>query len=208
MPAYDPNNIFAKILRGEIPSVKVFEDDTVLVMMDIFPQSKGHTLVIPKAASRNLLDAEPEAFAAVAAYLPRLARAVKAATRADGIRLVQFSEAPAGQKWVYKTLETNLLGDLVAAATGQSLAAYAKKKIVDPAGFAGPMFWMTDLAGANMPGSRFARSSRTYVDCGTSVDFSRKPDCMVSTMGPTTATAFPPHRDRRREFHAQGRQGI
>jgi histidine triad (HIT) family protein len=95
--SYDDSNIFAKILRGEIPSVKVFEDDTVLVMMDIFPQSKGHTLVIPKAASRNLLDAEPEAFAAVAAYLPRLARAVKAATRADGIRLVQFSEAPAGQ---------------------------------------------------------------------------------------------------------------
>ena len=58
-------------------------------------------------------------------------------------------EAPAGRKWVYKTLETNLLGDLVAAATGQSLAAYAKHKIVDLAGFAGPMFWMTDLAGSS-----------------------------------------------------------
>lgn len=61
-------------------------------------------------------------------------------------------EAPRGQKWVYKTLETNLLGDLVAAATGQSLAAYAKKKIVDPAGFAGPLFWMTDLTGGNIGG--------------------------------------------------------
>jgi CubicO group peptidase (beta-lactamase class C family) len=61
-------------------------------------------------------------------------------------------EAPKGQKWVYKTLETNLLGDLVADATGQSLAAYAKKKIVDPAGFAGPLFWMSDLTGGNIGG--------------------------------------------------------
>ena len=97
MTDYDDSNIFAKILRGEIPSVKVFEDDTILVMMDIFPQSRGHTLVIPKAASRNLLDAEPDAVARAAAYLPRLARAVKAATGADGMRLAQFNEAPAGQ---------------------------------------------------------------------------------------------------------------
>jgi histidine triad (HIT) family protein len=95
--AYDDSNIFARMLRGEIPSVKAFEDDAVLVVMDLFPQSKGHTLVIPKAASRNLLDAEPAALGAVAAYLPRLARAVKAATRADGVRLVQYNEAPAGQ---------------------------------------------------------------------------------------------------------------
>jgi CubicO group peptidase (beta-lactamase class C family) len=61
-------------------------------------------------------------------------------------------EAPRGQKWDYKTLETNLLGDLVSAATGQSLAAYAKKKIVDPAGFEGPLFWMTDLTGGNIGG--------------------------------------------------------
>jgi histidine triad (HIT) family protein len=94
---YDPGNIFGKILRGEIPSVKVFEDDVVLVMMDIFPQSRGHTLVIPKAASRNLLDADPAALASVASYLPRLAQAVKAATGADGLRLVQYNEAPAGQ---------------------------------------------------------------------------------------------------------------
>ena len=97
MSDYDPSNIFARILRGEIPSIKVFEDETILVMMDIFPQSRGHALVIPKAASRNLLDAEPAAVAKVAAYLPKLARAVKAATGADGVRLVQFNEAPAGQ---------------------------------------------------------------------------------------------------------------
>lgn len=97
MTTYDPANIFGKILRGEIPSIKVFEDDTILVMMDIFPQSRGHTLVIPKAASRNLLDADPAALSKATSYLPRLARAVKAATGADGVRLMQFNEAPAGQ---------------------------------------------------------------------------------------------------------------
>jgi histidine triad (HIT) family protein len=95
--SYDDSNIFAKILRGEIPSIRVFEDETILAMMDIFPQSRGHTLVIPKAASRNLLDADPAALSAAAAYLPQLARAVKAATGADGMRLMQFNEAPAGQ---------------------------------------------------------------------------------------------------------------
>jgi histidine triad (HIT) family protein len=95
--AYDPGNIFGKMARGEIPSVKVYEDETVLVIMDIFPQSRGHTLVIPKSASRNLLDADPGDVALVAGYLPKLARAVKAATNADGLRLVQFNEAPAGQ---------------------------------------------------------------------------------------------------------------
>ena len=70
MTDYDPQNIFAKILRGDIPSVKVFEDEVLLVVMDVFPQSKGHTLVIPKASSRNLLDADPDIIAKVAAYLP------------------------------------------------------------------------------------------------------------------------------------------
>ncbi len=97
MTAYDPTNIFARILSGEIPCVKVFEDDAVLVMMDLFPQSRGHTLVLPKAASRNLFDADPEALARVARDLPRFARAVKAATKADGLRVAQFNEAPAGQ---------------------------------------------------------------------------------------------------------------
>jgi histidine triad (HIT) family protein len=95
--SYDDSNIFAKILRGEIPAVKVFEDETILVMMDLFPQSRGHTLVIPKAASRNLLDADPETIAAIGVRLPRLARALKAATGAAGVRLAQFNEALAGQ---------------------------------------------------------------------------------------------------------------
>lgn len=97
MTAYDPENIFAKIVRGEIPAHKVFEDDTVLVMMDIFPQSRGHMLVIPKVPSRNILDADPAALGTAAGYLPRLARALKAATKADGIRLMQFNEASSGQ---------------------------------------------------------------------------------------------------------------
>ena len=97
MSEYETQNIFAKILRGEIPSTKVFEDETILVMMDVFPQSRGHTLVLPKAPSRNLLDADAAVMAKVATYLPRLAAAVKRATGADGLRLMQFNEAPAGQ---------------------------------------------------------------------------------------------------------------
>ena len=95
--SYDPTNIFAKILRGEIPAHKVYEDASALVTMDIFPQSRGHLLVIPKAASRNLLDADPAALSAVMPLLQRVAKALLAATSADGLRLVQFNEAPAGQ---------------------------------------------------------------------------------------------------------------
>lgn len=75
-------------------------------------------------------------------------------------------EAPAGSKWVYKTLETNLLGDIVSAATGQSLAAYAKKKIVDPAGFAGGLFWMTDLTGSNIGGCCLSLHLSDYARMG------------------------------------------
>jgi histidine triad (HIT) family protein len=94
---YDPGNIFAKIIGGQIPAHKVFEDDDVLVMMDIFPQSRGHTLVIPKAASRNLFDADPAVLAAAIAHVQRVAKAVHKAMNADGIRIAQFNEAPAGQ---------------------------------------------------------------------------------------------------------------
>ena len=94
---YDPANIFAKILKGELPCHKVYEDETALVMMDIFPQSKGHTLIVPKAASRNLLDADPAALAAVMPLVQRVTRAVKSATTADGVRVAHLNEAPAGQ---------------------------------------------------------------------------------------------------------------
>ncbi|MDR3474603.1 MAG: HIT family protein [Devosia sp.] len=97
MAAYDPDNIFAKIIAGAIPSHKVYEDADLVAVMDVFPQSRGHTLVIPRAGSRNLLDADPAVLSAIMPTIQKLARAVKAATKADGLRLVQFNEAPAGQ---------------------------------------------------------------------------------------------------------------
>ena len=95
--AYDDNNIFAKILRGEIPAHRVYEDDNAIAIMDVMPQGTGHTLVLPKAASRNLLDAEPARLAALIQAVQKVAVAVKAAFEADGVMLVQYNEAPAGQ---------------------------------------------------------------------------------------------------------------
>lgn len=97
MTAYDPANIFGKIIRGEIPAHKVYEDADVLVMMDIFPQSRGHTLVIPKAASRNIFDADPAVLANAIGHVQRVANAVRTALQPDGIRVAQFNETPAGQ---------------------------------------------------------------------------------------------------------------
>lgn len=94
---YDANNIFAKILRGEIPSHKVYEDADALVIMDAMPQSPGHTLIIPKAPSRNLLDADPEMLARLAPLVQKIMRAVKEAFAADGVTLVQFNEPASGQ---------------------------------------------------------------------------------------------------------------
>ncbi|MGU3398768.1 HIT family protein [Brucellaceae bacterium D45D] len=94
---YDDNNIFAKILRGEIPSSRVYENEHVVAFMDVMPQGKGHTLVVPKAPSRNLLDAKPEALAETIQAVQKVAKAVKKAFDADGITIIQFNEAPAGQ---------------------------------------------------------------------------------------------------------------
>jgi len=94
---YDPDNIFAKILRGDIPCAKVFEDDQVLSFMDAFPQSSGHTLVIPKAPSRNLLDTDPRELAYLIGKTQLIAKAVNAALKPDGIVITQFNGAPAGQ---------------------------------------------------------------------------------------------------------------
>ena len=97
MTAYEPTNIFAKILRGEMPCHKVFEDEVALAFMDIMPRSDGHCLVIPKAPSRNLLDADPDDLAALMPRVQRLARAARAGMRADGVTLQQFSETAGGQ---------------------------------------------------------------------------------------------------------------
>ena len=96
-PSYDDQNIFARILRGEIPCNKVYEDDHTLVCMDIMARADGHTLVIPKAASRNLLDADPADLQRVIVIVQKIAKAAKAAFDADGVALWQFSEASAGQ---------------------------------------------------------------------------------------------------------------
>ena len=97
MPPYDPDNIFGKILRGEIPCHKVYEDEHSLAFMDVMPQGEGHTLVIPKAPSRGLLDAEPRTLAALIGTVQQVGRAVKAAFRADGLTLFQYNEPAGGQ---------------------------------------------------------------------------------------------------------------
>lgn len=96
-PSYDTHNIFAKILRGEIPSHTVFEDEHTIAFMDVMPQGTGHTLVVPKAACRNLLDADPVVLARVLPVVQSIARAAKSAFAADGISVLQFNEAAGGQ---------------------------------------------------------------------------------------------------------------
>jgi histidine triad (HIT) family protein len=97
MPAYDDTNIFARILRGEIPAHKVYEDDQIIAFMDVMPQGPGHTLVVPKARSRNLLDADPAELGGAMAIVQKIARAAKAAFSADGVTIMQFNEPAGGQ---------------------------------------------------------------------------------------------------------------
>ena len=95
---YDEGNIFAKILRGEMPSARVFEDEHVYSFMDVFPQSRGHTLVIPKhSRARNLLEEDPAVLAPLILGVQRVTRAVRAALNPDGIMVSQFNGAPSGQ---------------------------------------------------------------------------------------------------------------
>ncbi|MBK1968845.1 HIT family protein [Brevundimonas sp. 3P9-tot-E] len=96
--AYDPDNIFAKILRGDMPSVKVWEDDDVLAFMDVFPQSEGHVLVVSKTSTaRNILEIEPQALARLTAAVQRTARAVEKALKPEGLSLMQFNGDAGGQ---------------------------------------------------------------------------------------------------------------
>jgi histidine triad (HIT) family protein len=97
MPNYDPQNIFAKILRGELPCYKVYEDDKVFAFLDIMPRAPGHTLVLPKAPARNVLDADPNDLAAVAQATQKIAKAAMAVFSADGITVQQFNEGAGGQ---------------------------------------------------------------------------------------------------------------
>jgi histidine triad (HIT) family protein len=101
-PAYDPSNVFARILRGELPAHKVHEDDATFVMMDIMPRGPGHCLVVPKNPSRNILDIDGTDLARVMETVRIVARAVHKAFDADGVTIQQFSE-PAGGQVVFHT---------------------------------------------------------------------------------------------------------
>jgi histidine triad (HIT) family protein len=94
---YDKDNVFAKILRGEIPAFKVHEDARALAFMDAMPQSEGHTLVIPKVEARNLFDIEPGALAELIKATQHVARGVRKAFNPAGMRIIQFNEPAAGQ---------------------------------------------------------------------------------------------------------------
>ncbi len=95
--AYDKENIFAKIIRGEFPAVKVYEDEYTLAFMDVMPQAEGHTLVVPKEEARNLLEISPEGAARLIQTTQKIAKAVDAAFKPDGIMVNQFNNEAAGQ---------------------------------------------------------------------------------------------------------------
>jgi histidine triad (HIT) family protein len=97
MASYDPANVFARILRGELPSYKVYEDDHAVAFLDIMPRAPGHTLVIPKASARNILDAAPDDLAHVMKVAQKIARAGMRVFDADGVTVQQFSEPAGGQ---------------------------------------------------------------------------------------------------------------
>ncbi len=96
-PAYDDGNVFAKILRGELPCHKLYEDDATLAFMDVMPRGRGHCLVIPKQPARNILDVDGESLAATIATVQKLAKAVISAFAADGVTIQQFNEQAGGQ---------------------------------------------------------------------------------------------------------------
>ena len=97
MPTYDRDNIFAKILRGELPAYKVYEDDEAFAFLDIMPRAPGHTLAIPKRPARNILDVDPAALAHVMQVAQKIARAAMTVFSADGITVQQFNEPAGGQ---------------------------------------------------------------------------------------------------------------
>jgi histidine triad (HIT) family protein len=97
MPSYDANNIFAKILRGDLPCHKVYEDDRAFAFLDIMPRAPGHTLVVPKASARNILDVKSDDLAHVMSVVQKIARAAVKVFSADGVTIQQFNEPAGGQ---------------------------------------------------------------------------------------------------------------
>jgi histidine triad (HIT) family protein len=134
MTAYDPTNVFAKILRGEIPNHTIFEDEYTLAFMDVMPQGPGHCLVIPKSPARTLLDASDDSLAALMRTVKRVAAAAKTALQADGLTIHQFNE-PAGGQTVFH-LHVHIIPRFAGQPLGQHtgrmadhavLAAHAEK---------------------------------------------------------------------------------
>ena len=119
--AYDNNNIFAKILRGEMPSFKVYEDEKTYAFMDVMPQADGHTQVIPKFPAMDLFDLDPDYVAAVALTVHKLAPAVKRAFKAPGIMIMQLNGAEAGQTVFH------LHSHIIPRFNGIDLAMHARK---------------------------------------------------------------------------------
>ncbi len=126
--AYDDGNIFAKILRGEAPAAKVFEDDHVLAFMDVFPQSRGHMMVISKESkARNLLEVEPAALEHLILGVQRVARAARAALNPDGVAIMQFNGAPSGQSVFH------LHFHIIPRWSGVALKPHGQGGMADPA---------------------------------------------------------------------------
>lgn len=124
---YDAQNIFAQIIRGDAPCYKLYEDDDVLAFLDLFPQSFGHTLVIPKrSAACNILDVDREALCKVIGVVQQLTRAIVAELEPDGVQVAQFNGAPAGQTVFHLHMH------IVPRYTGQGLGVHAAQK-ADPA---------------------------------------------------------------------------
>jgi len=123
--AYDSSNVFAKILRGEIPSVKLYEDERTLAFMDVMPQAAGHALVIPKEPAENILDLSPEGASALMATTQKIAKAVKKGLNAPGIMLAMLNGAPAGQSVFHVHFH------VIPRAAGVDLGLHARA-MVDP----------------------------------------------------------------------------
>ncbi|WP_313306920.1 HIT family protein [Stutzerimonas balearica] len=120
---YDAQNIFAQIIRGEAPCYKLYEDDDVLAFLDLFPQSFGHTLVIPKrSAACNILDVDSEALCQVMRVVQQLTRAIVAELAPDGVQIAQFNGAPAGQTVFHIHMH------ILPRYAGQGMAVHAAQK--------------------------------------------------------------------------------
>lgn len=124
---YDPQNIFAQIIRGDAPCYKLYEDDDVLAFLDLFPQSHGHALVVPKrSAARNILEVDADALCKVMGVVQRLTRAIVEELNPDGVQVAQFNGAPAGQTVFHIHVH------IVPRYAGQGLGIHAAQK-ADPA---------------------------------------------------------------------------